>query len=511
MQMKYQKETGGPGTAFESHGEYHLPDYAGDLKKILCASARIVPAGKFFGDGEVQFGGAVQYDFWYLDAENKLTHEAFSSDYEFSCVRGEQTDGAAAVSVAHFSLRPSGPRRITARATLQARVHLREEAEYALESEIDTSLLQTSEKTVQIGRMLFSKPAEREYAEAIALPASYAVGAEVSLCEGYVQIERAEAEEGGVILHGTYAVVAVLMADGAAPLRVAEEFPIEERIPLEGCAEAMNVTASGFFTSLTASVKEGENGASLTFHGICELSCTAEGNEAVSLIEDAFAVGGGASAESETLAYDSFGFAKTVLRSVELQLPLGEDATCASDGIFHTTVLLKNEARTARERELCYTAEAEVCALGFSTDEEGGRHYTAHKLTAPFSVSVPLETEPLADGKISVEASVGLCEGRMDDGAICVRFCLMLCIRNRAEREMTCVRRVRVAANEKEKRAPAYEIYYPSARETLWSIAKRYGVSVASIAAANRISAPTAGSAGPLPSSILIDCRKNRR
>ncbi len=511
MQAKYQRETGGGGAAFESHGEYHLPDYAGDLKKILSASARIVPAGKFLGEGEMQFGGAVQYDFWYLDAENKLTHEGFSTDYEFSCPRGAEADGAASVFVANFSLRPSSPRRITAKATLQARVQMREETEYKLECEIDPALLQTAEKTVQIGRVLFSKPAEREYAEAVSLPAPYAEGAEVALCEGFIQIEHAEADEGGVVLSGTYAVGAVLTAEGMAPIRLAQTFSLEERLPLEGCRAGMHAVANGFFTSLTASLSRGETGASLTFHGICELSCTAECNEEITVAEDAFAVGGCGEVQRESLVYDCFGFSETALSEVELRLPLTESGSALPDGIFHTTVLLKNEERTAREHELCYTAEAEVCALGFATDEEGRLHYTSHKLTAPFSVTLPLAVPPLPDGRITVEASVGLCEGRMDEGAIALHLCLMLCVRNRAQREIPCVCRVLASNGVHTRKCPTYEVYYPTEGETLWSIAKRYGVSPASLATSNRVAAQTAGAAHSLPASLLIDYRKSGR
>ena len=70
MEVTYQKECGGRILA-ECHGEHHLPDYLGDMKKVLSTSARVVPAGKFIGGEEVQFGGAVVFDVWYLDAENR--------------------------------------------------------------------------------------------------------------------------------------------------------------------------------------------------------------------------------------------------------------------------------------------------------------------------------------------------------------------------------------------------------------------------------------------------------
>ncbi len=508
MRAKYQKETGAPGVVVESHGEYHLPDYAGDMRKILCASARVVPAGKFVGGADIQFGGTVQYDFWYLDGENKLTHESFSTDYEFTCPHGGTGDGNAAVSVAHFSLRPSGPRRITAKATLQAKVHVREEAEYALENAPDEALLHTAQKSVLTGRMLFSKPYEREYAESIAIPAAYAEGAEVSYSEGVVQIEEVQTEQDAVLVRGSYAVSAILMGEGLAPLRVSEAFEFNERIPAQDCTADMEATADGFFTSLTATLKqEAEGEPSLRFHGICEFSCAAEKNEEIFVVEDAFLEGGGATVEAEPLVYDHFGFAKTMLRTVELSLPLCEGEGAMPHGIFHTSVLLKNEAKEVIEGELRYSAEAEICALSYTCGEEGEMHYAAHKQTAPFSLSLPLNQALLPDGKISVDASVGFCEGRVDDGAIAVRFLLMMRVSNRAQREISCVRRV-LSEPKSENLAPCYAVYYPAPGDTLWSVAKKYGVSPASIATANRIAAPASGELHALPEMLLIDCRK---
>lgn len=509
MEAKYQRETGAPGTVIESHGEYHLPDYAGDMRKILCASARILPAGKFRGASDVQFGGAVQYDFWYLDAENKLTHESFSTDYEFSCPHGGTGDGAASVSVVHFTLRPSGPRRITAKATLQARVSLREDAEYALESAVDASKLFTAEKTVSVSGMQFSSPYEREYAESISIPSAYADGAEVTFCEGTVQLEEVSADTDAVSVRGSYALSAILMGEGLTPLRICEVYTLDERISFEGCTQDMSALADGFFTSLTATLhSEAEGEPSVRFHGICELCATAYKNTELSVVEDAFAEGGGADVESEPLSYEHFGFVKNVLRTVELALPLCEGEDVLPDGIFHTSVLLKNEAHEIGTGELHYTAEAQICTLGYSTDESGELHYAAHKQAVPFSLSVPLGEALLSDGKLLVEACVGVTEGRVDDGAIAVRFLLTLRIVNCAQREILCVRRVLAGEKTAGCSEPCFAVCYPAEGETLWSVAKRYGVSPASVAAINKLSAPVSGEIGTLPEMLLIDCRK---
>ncbi len=509
MEATYQKEQGGGALTFECHGEHHLPDYAGDMKKILSSSARILPAGKFIGGEEVQFGGAVCYDVWYLDSENRLTHEAFTTDYEFSCPReGGEIDGAASVSVLHYTLRPSGPRRISAKASLQAALCLREVASYVCESEAEESALHTMEKTLEIGHRIFSEPMERECGEEMALPASYARGAEIVFSEGHVHVENVTAEENGVLVRGCYAVAVILAADGLAPLRLSESYSLEEHIPFDGCAEDMTATANGYFTSLTCNVREGEGeAAALTFHGIMELSAAAEKNLPLSVVADAFVEGGGGDCEREMLSYDFFGPSETLCRAVELRMPLAEDES-AADGVFHTTAELKNEAYTASEREIAYTAEAEIRALCYTLDEEGIVHCTAQKQTVPISLALPLHAPMPADAKLLLQARPGMCEGRMDEGEICVCIKILFCIRSVCERKEPCVRRITVQPKENGVFVPTYTVYYPASGDSLWTIAKRYGVSPTAIAACNHLSVEASTTAVSLPETLLIDRRK---
>ena len=505
MEVVYQKECGGIFLS-ECHGEHHLPDYLGDMKKVLSSSARVVPAGKFIGGEEVQFGGSVAFDIWYLDSESRLSHESFNIDYEFSCPSGgEAVDGAAAVSVSSFTLRPIGPRRISAKATLQASVCLRKSATYVCENEGDAAALHTATRDLSVGHRRFSSPMEREYGEKLAVPAAYA-GAEILHSGGCLHIERAVAQDGAVLACGHYAVFAILCMEGLPPLRLSESFPVEESVEMESCAADMNATANGFFTSLTCSLQEGEEPA-ITFHGICEFSAEAERNEQISVVEDAFLESGG-TCESETLEYDTFFSASTMCRAAELVLPLSEGEGSVADGVFHTTALLKNLSHTFSQNEIQFTAEAEICALGYAVSEDGETHYASRRCSAPISLALPLDAPMPEGGKLWMDATVGMCEGRVEEDRLYVSLVICFCIRGGEERQIECVRRICPTNAEKGIFVPTYTVYYPSAQDTLWSVAKRYGVSPASIAACNHLSAAASGTGEHLPVSLLIDRRK---
>ena len=269
----------------------------------------------------------------------------------------------------------------------------------------------------------------------------------------------------------------------------------------------MDGAASVFFVSLTCGIRDEAEAPAVTVHGIVELLADAQRNLPISVASDAFLEGGSCSCEMETLVYDTFGPMETLCRTVDLRFPLSEDES-AVDGVFHTTVTLKNETHEAAEREIAYTAEAEICALCYALDADGGVHYSAQKQTVPLHLDLPLHAALLPDGKICIDAEVGMCEGRFDENEICIGLNLLFSVSDRAERSEDCVRRIVRGEQESLIFVPTYAVYYPTAKDSLWTIAKRYATSPAAIAACNHLSAETCGTHVPLPEMLLIDKRR---
>jgi hypothetical protein len=101
--------------------EYVLPDYMGDIKKMLSGKARVLPGGKFVSDGGVELTGTVEYEIMYADSENKLTAVNTSSDYSVVVpADAESYVGCAAdCRVGNFAIRITGPRKMSLRSTVE--------------------------------------------------------------------------------------------------------------------------------------------------------------------------------------------------------------------------------------------------------------------------------------------------------------------------------------------------------------------------------------------------------
>ena len=124
--IDYVKERALTGVVCESSGEYLLPDYNGDVKKILHVGACVMPSGRFADGDSVEFTGSVAYDVVYLDGEGRVDRFAFSTDYEMAvkCSDEKYVDADIDVSIDNYNLRPVGPRKISAKALLAGTVHL---------------------------------------------------------------------------------------------------------------------------------------------------------------------------------------------------------------------------------------------------------------------------------------------------------------------------------------------------------------------------------------------------
>ena len=105
--------------SFECGADFVLPDYNGDVRKILYTEAIVRPDGKFMGEDGVEFVGQVVYKIIYSDSEGRLSSTEFTSDYEHKQKDiGEGVKWAGLdVRLANYSVRLVGPRRFSAKSS----------------------------------------------------------------------------------------------------------------------------------------------------------------------------------------------------------------------------------------------------------------------------------------------------------------------------------------------------------------------------------------------------------
>ena len=153
----------------DSSCEYILPDYMGDIKKILTSKARILPGGRFASDGEVEVTGTVEYEVIYADSENRLTAVNTSSDYSVSLpIPAEGYVGCAADGrVANFNIRITGPRKMSLKSSVEVAAVITTEAELEVVGDVFSGERepQYTSRSISVENAKYGKSLEREYAE----------------------------------------------------------------------------------------------------------------------------------------------------------------------------------------------------------------------------------------------------------------------------------------------------------------------------------------------------------
>ena len=113
----YQK---GETVFCESVGEYTLPDYLPEIRKLLRIETKLLPTGQFMGNGKAEFTGSTVHTLLYSDENGKLSSAVLNGDYRFAVPLTAESEMQilAESRIDRVSHRLSGPRRIGIRTAI---------------------------------------------------------------------------------------------------------------------------------------------------------------------------------------------------------------------------------------------------------------------------------------------------------------------------------------------------------------------------------------------------------
>ena len=199
----------------ESCCEYVLPDYMGDIRKVLTSRARVVPGGSFVSDGGVEISGVVEYEIVYSDSENKLTVISCSSDYAIKAQADtEECEGVFAESYVSLpSIRITGPRKLVIKATVGTDAMLMSEAHLSVSGDAfeREETPECATRAINIAYSRNGESGEREYAEeAERLEGVRSDEVEILSTGGSVRVIETESVDGGVRIKGELIIDAII-------------------------------------------------------------------------------------------------------------------------------------------------------------------------------------------------------------------------------------------------------------------------------------------------------------
>ena len=476
----------------ESTVDYSLPDYLGDVRKILFTDASIRPSGKFAGGDEVEFTGLVVYNLIYLDSEGNLSSAEFNSDYEYTvkCSGEGYRDSLADTKLSSYTIRLAGPRRVSARASIVGSARVCEEGKICLSGnalkpdlapEVSTGVALVRESRI-------SSTVEREVAERI-LELEGAIADEVSVIYSLAEpiIEGVSCEDDSVTVKGRLRVNALVKSEEQAGFGVEKFLPFEEKIDFDHGTSSELINPKVSVSSLKLTVNPTENGCDLVADCVMEICLVAECNQSLELLRDAYLK----TASTEN-SYDDFRYHSLVGSSSAKGTHNAELDRSALESENLREIVLMTATPKVDRVEL---ADGKVNILGeirysgiASEQTEDKISYVSIKTSSPFATNVNINCQTHSNMRVNCHATAFDSEIKITENDAMCSCDLILGVSLSSEKRQRCLGASNLTDEEYATDASVVTVYYPDASESLFEIAKRFHTSVSAIAVSNRLS-----------------------
>lgn len=509
--VSYLRNTKCSDVYTESQADYILPDYMGDMRKILFTDATLRPSGRFAGGDEVEFSGVVVYNVIYLDSEGELCSVEFTSDYDYTvkCSGENYNDSIANTRVSNYAVRLIGPRKISARASLVGSVRLSESCSVGVTGNAFDGDSAPELRRGSLG-IRVSKPSsvcEREFAECL-VRLDGAIADEVSVIypTAEILVEDMRAEDDSVTVKGKLRLSAVIKNADEVAYGTEKQVSFEEKVDFEGCESLVSLTPQLSVCSVKASVNADDSGCEVVLSGIAELCVIGEENQHIDVMLDGYLKECPTDNSYEELGYTELVDSTSVKGSHNAEVYRADvEAEGAREILFLTAIprLERVESEGGRVSLI-----GEIRYSGVATEVIDDKlSYVGVKFSSPFATNVNINCQNTDKLRIEADVQATNCSATLDTEKLYATCTLESRVVALEENSCTTLCSMTRRDGEKyESQGSTVTVYYPTGEDTLFSVAKRFHSSCLKVARDNDIS--DAVFAADNPSGSLAGVKK---
>ena len=461
---------------FEIAAELSLPDYHSEITRLLWVRPTLTPPEYFVGGGKADFCGSCRFALLYVGPDGALYTAESEASYAFSTPMDLPADGepvlcAELIPDAVIS-RVTGPRRLTVRCKMHAKVHAYAALDTAPQYHGVTKEAELCRLcyAVRAGRFLGTGREQCTLTDTLSLQD----GERLIGAHGCVFLPEANASFDEVCCRGEAQITLLLCRESeedAMPYTVTRRLPLEQTVPLEGCTPDAHTNATGTVVEIECATADGELRAHVT------LCASAQGEEDVLITKDTFLPGSHAECrvgeerlwQSNVCANRHFSISG---ERAAAELGMGAQSTVI-DAVAEAVITQKvaDGARFSIVGEL-------HCHVLHRT----GGEYAVADIPLPFRVQTDRGCE-----QMSAECSVCSLRASTTADTLHLDAELQLSLRGGTPLHVRLLREAHFSKKEGEQPRKDTELYYPARGETLWDVAKRYGMHPDAIATRNAL------------------------
>ncbi len=249
----------------EGGGEYTMPDYYPEIRRLVSVSARALPDSKFLSGNLLEFGGTIAFSILYIGDDGSLVCVPYACEYSGnSQLPSEPQGGGAAIHVETVAEAPQcrvlAPRSVSLKTRLRTRIMADEANVYSCRA-ADTDGERAGAQDLATLEMLpdVIHTVKRGYTTAtgsVSGELRERAGTKPISCDGTVNITDATAKEDAVQVKGDICIHCLALAPDGLYTVLRGCIPFEEMMPAEGAEEGDAVTAWGRVASVSVQADE---------------------------------------------------------------------------------------------------------------------------------------------------------------------------------------------------------------------------------------------------------------
>ena len=475
----------------ESVGEYSLPDYNGDVKRVLAVNPRLSPDGKFVGDDTLEVSGGVTYDVVYIDKDDEVTHAEFSTDYSAAVRINSQTyvDSLVKTRVAGCNLRIVGPRKLSVKCSLESDVMITEEREHSVSG--DAFLEYEPETLTSIAKIhtaSFVSGESREISEEMAqLDGAISDEVEILLSDATFSLEGVTSDEDAIEIKGAIKASVLYRNGDEAPRLVTREIAYAESLEANTYgAEALDPYVQ--IGRVMGSVSATDDGVSISLSLTATSYASVARNASFEVVNDAYFKERGCANEYADFSYNEHVCTESRESRFEGQISLSDAGIEGGIEVIWSDAVARVDECALLDGSVKISGEIRFSGIGCKSDDEINPICYPVKFTLPFEENVNINCQTHGNMRVNCHATAFDAEIKITENDAMCSCDLILGVSLSSEKRQRCLGASNLTDEEYATDASVVTVYYPDASESLFEIAKRFHTSVSAIAVSNRLS-----------------------
>ena len=479
------------GILCESTGEYVLPDYKGDVKKILSSKATAIPTGKFPGQGKVEYTGIVRYNVVYLDSENNICSAEFSSDYQLDvkCADESYIDSTCRTFVSSYSLRLMGPRKFSMKANLDSTVYLMLDSKICLEGNgIDREDLECSTRDIEVGSLLYGEIKGRKYEDDLTeIEDVIEEEIKVLMCNAEPRVLSVNSFEDEAELKAEVTLRVLVCRGDETPNVISKVIPIFEKISIPGLSGEDASSAFLYVASAEAKLMPSESGVSVNVSVEIDAECFASRAKSLRVLTDCFCCN-----KESSVSFDDFLYSEPRKmfageENVKLEMPVSDTGMDKLRNVVYSDACVIPEGYSVHASTLNLKGKIKFSGIACEVNEAGMAEYAPLKFDLPVDINVNISCQIPEGAELECTFAIRDVNITSDSEKLYAFMNLSVVGSGARSRTQRVVRGCDLAGDVYKNDESEIVVYYPSSEDSLFDIAKRFHVRVMDIASSNSL------------------------